>query len=259
MGEMMQAGASYQNGITQKDISHTSILEQQREFDAAQAIQRPWVDAGTTAINSVSSGTQPGGRFYQTPQLSNYSMADFQNSPEYQLMLTQQQNILDANRAGAAANGSFGSGNQKVALQRLAGQNAESYFQQGYNNNLTEYNANVNAFGMDYNRLAGLAGIGQTSAGQVASQGIQTGQGIANTLGNYGNQVGQNYQNIGNAMGGMQNQLMGAYGAYNQNNMYQSYLTNMSNNITGWGNASTPGDWNYDSSGNITTGGGNGN
>jgi hypothetical protein len=115
-------------------------------------------------------------------------MAAFKKDPLYQNMMTQQNNILASNRAGAASGGSLGSGNQMVALQALAGNNAETYYQQGFQNNLTSYNANLNAQNTDFNRLSGLAGTGQIAASQIG----QAGQNMTNNVTTIGTDAANN-------------------------------------------------------------------
>lgn len=93
----------------------------------------------------------------------------FFNSPDFQFALEQGQRGLDAN---AAAGGNLFGGNRAREASR---------FNQGLA---------TQQFGNFTNRLASLAGVGQTATNQ-----------LGNTLMNTGNQIGQGLQNMGNARG----------------------------------------------------------
>ena len=56
-----------------------------------------------------------------------------------------------------------------------------------YGIGLTEYNAAIQDQATRYNRAAGLAGVGATATGQIASQAAQTGAGIQGAYGAAGN------------------------------------------------------------------------
>jgi hypothetical protein len=129
-------------------------------------------------------------------------MAEFQKDPLYTLMQNSQSDILAANRAGAASGGSLGSGNQMSALQKQAAQNAQGYFQQGYQNNLTGYNATLNQQTTDWNRLAGLSGVGQTTANQVGNFGANTANQVGQIGMNAANTIAGTQINAGNAISG---------------------------------------------------------
>ena len=112
----------------------------------------------------------------QTPQQLQQSAFDrFRNTPGYQFGL---QTGFDQVQASAAARGGLFSGATMKALQKFGNDYAD---QQGY----TPY----------MNRLASLAGMGQTANAQNAQMGM-----------NYANQAGANLINAGNARAsGIQN------------------------------------------------------
>ena len=125
----------------------------------------------------------------------------FQASPGYDWRMTEGTKAIERS---AASRGLLRSGGTLKAIQRygegLASSEYENYA----------------------NRLASLAGVGQSAtgstsaAGQAASAGIQAAYGAAgnaqaNAFTNAGNARASSYQNIGNAVGGLAGNVAGAY------------------------------------------------
>ena len=123
-----------------------------------------------------TGGNLPATQVTKTPeQLQQEAFARFRNTPGYQFGL---QTGFDQVQASAAARGGLMSGATLKALQKFGNDYAD---QQGY----TPY----------MNRLASLAGMGQTANAQNAQMGM-----------NYANQAGNNLINAGNARAsGIQN------------------------------------------------------
>lgn len=162
---------------TQANAAREAIAQQQRMFDIQNEQQRPYREAGYTALKDIAN-LQP----YFTHR---FGQEDFQANidPSYNFRL-QQGNIATTNLANQA--GGLVGGN---ALQGLTnyGQNlASTEFGNAFNRYQTER-------GNIYNTLAGIAGIGQTAQNQ-------TSQLAQNTAGN----IGQATIGIGNAMAGGQ-------------------------------------------------------
>jgi hypothetical protein len=113
-------------------------------------------------------------------------MQRFFTSPDYQFRLDEgNRNIL----GNAAATGGLQSGNTLKALQSY-GQNMAS-----------------GEFGNYWNRLAGLAGVGQTAAGNVGAAGSNYAQGSSGAIqqdaANRGSSYIRNGQNWANTYGGI--------------------------------------------------------
>jgi hypothetical protein len=123
-----------------------------------------WANAGAQAGESpygagpLSGG---GGHWRQFPGTQQPDYSGFMNSPDYQFALQQGENAL--NRS-LAAKGQLVSGNALTAAQK---------FGQG----LAMQN-----FGNYFNRLMGIAGMGQNAAAGVGSAGTMAGQSIGNSL-----------------------------------------------------------------------------
>lgn len=202
----------------QANAASSSLALQKYEFDRQRADMMPWMISAGNNLNRMNAATAPGGSLDPT---ATYGMAQYLNSPEYQNMMLQMQQSTGSTQAGAAAAGNYGSGNMANALQR----NSANIASQGYSTGLNDWQ---NQRALNYNMLAGLSNpnvvmqvgnAGNTMAANAGSQQIGAAQGIAGTM-------MQGYQNSNNAMSNVGNQLMGAYGAYNQNQMYQNYLNN---------------------------------
>jgi hypothetical protein len=153
---------------------------------AAQAIRGATSSAGggmdyASLIGEMPRPGAPGaefGAFNRTPTLS-----DLQMDPSYGFRLLQN---LGAIENSAAARGMQLSGSTLKDLSRFS----QDYASQEYGN---AYGRFMGERGDQFNRLASLAGIGQ-SASQA------TGANAAAALGNMGNQVGSNILGAGNAM-----------------------------------------------------------
>lgn len=195
----------------------------QAQQDAKQEARlAPWLKAGQGAVNQLAAGMAEGGRFATTPQFKfDQSQVDVTKDPGYALRMSQGQNALTA---GSAAAGNYGSGNLGVALQNygqdLGSQEYGAAYNRQYTSALDQYNAAVLSQNTIYNRLAGIAGTGQTAA---------------NTLGSTGQASVENMTNI-MARGDAQRAQYGMNAATNIANMFQSANANMNNSASQFGN-----------------------
>ena len=130
-------------------------------YDTNRADLADYRTAGNASINKLMGLTGLNG--------NGFNMQDFQSSPQYQFGLNQG---LKGIQRQLAASGLSGSG---------AGLKAANNYAQNYAGQ---------QFGDYYNRLAGLAGIGQQATNQTGAYGS-----------NYANQAGQNMLEAGNARG----------------------------------------------------------
>jgi len=148
---------------------------------------------------------------YERPDFS-FTANDFQSSPYYEFL--QKEGATNINR-GRAAVGGLGTGGTLMALQQrgqdIAGREFGNQFNRalaGYNTNLGrsmgdrafDYSDFLGEYGREkgektdrYNRLANMAGMGQTTASGLGTLG-----------GQYGSQYGAGLSNIGAALAGGQ-------------------------------------------------------
>lgn len=237
-----QSSAAKSAANASQQATDASIAEQRRQFDIAQQNQQPWLTTGTSALNQLASlyGLQTGvtpqagtgqgafneqGYLLANPDvaasiaqggfggsaLNHYSqygraenrqggyattgqvgaatptpsgMSAFVASPDYQFRQSEQMRALNARNASLGIQDSGAA--QKAAIQ--------------YSGNLASGEFNNYA-----NRLASLAGVGQTAANATA----QLGQNFAN---NFSNLQGQNAQNLASSYQNRANASQSMYG-----------------------------------------------
>ena len=153
---------------------------------------------GTAATNLGAYGSLMkgyGGGEFQAP-----TAEQARQTPGYQFGLQQGEGAL---QAGAAANGSLLTGGTQSALNKYGQDYADTNYNNVYNQALQTYGTNYNTWAnqqaSEYNKLASMSGLGQTTAQNLNTEGLaSTGQ-IANTLSNTGQQMSNQNMNAANA------------------------------------------------------------
>lgn len=156
-------------------------------YDQTRADYKPYRQAGYDALSQIQG------------LLSDPSAITKQ--ADYQFGLQQGTNALNS---GAASRGMTYSGAQQKALQR--------YGQDYAGTKLNE----------SYNRLAGIAGIGQQATGSTTAAGSNYANNVGNALQTAGNNQAGAY--VGNAQNWMN--AFGQMANYNQQNQYLNLLRN---------------------------------
>lgn len=154
-----------------------AIDEQRRQYDQTREDMMPWLTAGRGALGRLEG------------LLANPD--SIQNSAAYQWRFNQGLQGLD--RSAAARGNLFSGGHHADVLGYGQGMASQEYTDQ-------------------WNRLAGLAGVGQTTASNLGSFGANAASNVGNALGNIGQarqsmyqQQGQNYANLAYGLGGLAN------------------------------------------------------
>ena len=209
MGANKQASAASQAANQQYQATQDAAAQQRAMFDIQNAQQAPYREAGYGALSKISG---------MLPQLTElpagykpFTAADLQTNlaPNYEFMKGQG---LGATRQAL----NVGGGGSNV--ERGGIKFAEDYASNAYQNALDNYmkqqtqsfNQQQTGLGNVYNRLAGIAGIGQTATGQTSNLAQSTaanigqlGIGGASALGagqiGAANAMAGGYQGIGNA------------------------------------------------------------
>lgn len=123
-----------------------------------------------------------------------------QNDPGYQFRLQQGEKAL---QNSAAAQGNLLTGNTAAGINAYGQDYASNEYGNVYNRALGQYQQNYNIFQQNqanqFNRLASLAGMGQTAVGQLNSAGSNAGSNIGNTYMQGSQQIGNSLQNAGAA------------------------------------------------------------
>jgi hypothetical protein len=162
-------------------------------FERQVELSRPYREAGETALNKlVPLATE------YTP----FGMAQFQADPGYGFRLSEGQKALE--RSTAARVG-LQSGAALKAAARYGQEMGSQEFQNAFNRFQTERQARLNP-------LQSLAGVGQTSAQNLAGQAGQMGQNIAEGLGSAAAARAAGYVGGANAL----NQGLSTYLNYSQ-------------------------------------------
>ena len=180
--------------------SAASIGEQRRQYDLSRADYAPYLAAGTESVNQLAAGLAPGGRF-STPTPFDFRY-DQNTDPSYGFRFSEGMEALDRS---AASRGGLLSGATLRGATRYGQDMGSQEYQNAFNRYVTGFNANTGERNQLYNRLAGVAGTGQTATNQIGAQG-------ATMAGNIGNAYMTNAANTGNAALAAAGQRQSAFG-----------------------------------------------
>lgn len=176
------------------------LTEASKQFNGYYGTPAPVPAATPATATGTYDNTNPNlGGFGSLAK--GFSMADYEADPGYAFRLSEGQKALERS---AAAKGGLNSGAaMKAAITYGQGQGSQEY-----GNAYNRYNTNQTNL---YNRLAGLAGSGQTSANTLATVGQNT-----------ANQISGNYNAVGNAQ---------AAGSIAQGNAWSTGLNNVASSL----------------------------
>jgi hypothetical protein len=188
MGSQKQAGAAENAANLQYQGTQEAARQQREMFDILNAQQQPYRQAGYGALTKINE---------MLPQFTRqFTAADLQANlaPNYEFM--RQQGLgATAQGANVASPGS----NVDIAKTMFA----QNYAKGAYQDALTNFrNQQTDIF----NRLSGIAGIGQTAQGQAQNLGSSTSTNLANLATGGANALAGGQIGAANAYaGGMQN------------------------------------------------------
>lgn len=156
-----QAGkAAERAGATQAAAAQAGIDEQSRQFDKLVELMAPYVSAGTPALAGQQALIGLGGDGAQ-----EQAIAGLAESPQMQALVQQGENAILQN---ASATGGLRGGNLQAAMAQFRPQMLSSLIDQ------------------QYQRLGGIATMGQNAAAGQASAGTALGVNVAGLLGQQG-------------------------------------------------------------------------
>lgn len=188
-GAYLASDATGDAADTQAESTDKATAEQRRQYDQTRADQQPWMQVGVNALGKL-------------PDAIDRPLDPVQMDPGYEFARQQGQEAID--RKTAAAGGRISG-----AALKAASQYNTDYATTGYS---TAYNRQNQARSDRLNRLAALAGIGQTSAQQVGQAGQNTGNQISAMTTAQGNASGAAQIAQGNIWSGAGNQIAALYG-----------------------------------------------
>jgi hypothetical protein len=175
---------------SQEAASMAALAEQQRQFDLMRADQAPYRETGRDALGRLA-GLQD---YDPTP----HALA-VQSEPGYQFGLDQGRNALEGS---AAAGGGLYSGSALKALTRYGNDYGTTKYNDAFNRSQT-------AFGNKWNRLSGLAGIGQTANQQSQTAGMNLANNASGIMTNLGQAQGGAAMAQGSIWGNALGQIAG--------------------------------------------------
>ena len=170
-------------------------------YDQTRADQTPWRDAGTNALAQLTSGTSQGGSLMRP-----FTMSDYQADPGYSFRLSEGMKGLERS---AAARGGLLSG---AALKGITRYNQDMGSQE-YQNAYNRFNQDQST---QYNRLASMAGLGQTANSVNAAAGQNYATGAGNNMTGAGNATAAGQVGSANAWN---NGISQGLSSYANNNM----------------------------------------
>ena len=255
-----QANAATQAAQLQADMAQRQLDFQREAYQKQLEIQEPWRAAGVNALNRIEARefNVPGEFQAKTALPGAFTgQVNMQADPGYQFRLSEGLKALDRQ---AAARGGLISGSALKGAQRFGQDYASQEYQNAYNRALTEYQSKVAQSQMGYgreldaynaamqrsttgyNRLASLAGLGQTSVGQIGSAAGAYGSNVGNILGQSGAAQAAGITGAANAQAagtvGMANALTGGISS-GISQYYQNQLMNRLFNTSTYGSSPT--------------------
>lgn len=161
------AGASIAGSSAQAGATKSASRTEEKQYQQTRADLLPYNVSGQNALNSLNG---------QLPRFTSpitMDQATLQRTPGYQFNLTQG---LKSVQNSAAARGLGNSGAAMKGAASYATGLADSTYQNQFNNaNINQTNA--------YNRLMGVAQLGENAGAQTGAYGTQTAQSIGqNTI-----------------------------------------------------------------------------
>lgn len=207
-----QASAAQLQRLSEQE----QLAFQKQMYEEGIARQQPFYDIGLNALQQYADLPAADIGFDYTP--FDPSSVDVTADPSYQFRLDQSNKAIERALAGMAGGAASGRGLKEAT--RWAQDFASNEYANAYNRALAEnqlqygqavdkYNRELGAYTQQANQLANLAGIGQTSTGQLQSLGSQYAQSATNLMG----QTSQNLANL--AIAGGQNQANAQIAAAN--------------------------------------------
>ena len=179
----------------QQAAAQQGITEQRSQWEQAQEIMKPYVQAGIPALGGLQQYADAGTPALQQqqaylglrgPEEQQAFIDNVSNSPLMQSMMQQGE---DAMLQNASATGGLRGGNTQAALAQFRPAMLQNMLDQRYGQlgGLT---------GMGMQTQGNLAQLGQAASAGQAAQGMQTGANIANLYGQQGAAVAGGQQAI---------------------------------------------------------------
>ena len=163
--------------------------EIRRQFDITQESLRPYQETGRLALQEIGRLMKPGGYFSED---FTFPLSAFEADPGYQFRLGEGMKALERSASGR---GGVLSGRAGKEFERFGQRLGSEEFGQSYLRAFNEFTQNR---GARFNRLAALAGIGQTAVGTGSQVGTNVAGGLADISLGTGSRLGDIALQAGN-------------------------------------------------------------
>ncbi len=160
IGSSMQAKAAGSAAEIQSGAAQAGIEEQRRQFDALQALLKPYTEAGLPALEAQQAFIGLRG-----PEAERAAIERISGSERFQELTRQGEEAL---LQRASATGGLRGGNVQAALAQFRPQVLNQLIEE------------------QYGRLGGMTTLGQRSAAGVGAAGMESGTNVANLLAQQG-------------------------------------------------------------------------
>jgi hypothetical protein len=190
-GALINSNAVSNAADSQAQSNDKALSETARQFDITQTNQAPYLAAGKTALGTLASEND-------TP----LDQSKIQMDPGYQFGLKQGQQAIDRQTAA-------GGGRISGAALKAAAQYGTDYATTGYS---AAYARQNQARTDRLNRLAALAGVGQTATQNIGALGAHNSEASSALMVAAGNNRGAAQLAQGNIWGNAGNQIAALYG-----------------------------------------------
>lgn len=190
-GALINSHAANNAADSQAQSNEKALSENSRQFDITQANQAPYLAAGKTALGTLAAEND-----------TALDQSKIQMDPGYQFGLQQGQQAIDRKTAA-------GGGRISGAALKEAAQYGTDYATTGYS---AAYGRANQARTDRLNRLAALAGVGQTATQNIGALGAQNAGANSALMVAAGNNSGAAQLAQGNIWGKAGNQIAALYG-----------------------------------------------
>ena len=160
VGGIMQSSAASDAAGAQTAAAEAGIAEQRRQFDLVQQLLKPYVEAGTPALQQQQALIG-----LQGQEAQQQAISALEQGAGFQARVRQGEEAL---LQRASATGGLRGGNIQAALAQFRPQMLQQEIE------------------TQYGRLGGLTSLGQQSAAGVGTAGMQTGARVAGLYGDVG-------------------------------------------------------------------------
>lgn len=221
VGSSIIGGVSAKSaGDTQAAATREATAAQERMFAKQVELQEPFRQVGVNALPELVAASK-----YEP-----FTMAKYQADPGYGFRLKEGMKALEHS---AAARGGLLSGATLRGVQEYGQDLASQEFTNAFNRYQAERAARLNP-------LQSLAGMGQTTAANVATQAGQLGQNIGSNLIQGGAARASGYMGMANAASGGLSQYLAYQQNLDRNALDRQYINALTNRSV---NQGTPDNW----------------